>query len=137
MQCQDYQSFHNWKWNSLQGPFMNISGVILQRAKIYFLASVVFRFRDFSNTIFLKKWSNITVSITPDWKIFSWVFVKMWSMKVEVLLVILIVQSIIWLRPYIEQNYLCLFISGNKSLSIFWFHLAYWEHICLERVNLY
>ena len=38
----------------------------------------------------------------------------MWSIKVEVLLVILVGQSINWLRPYIEQNSLYLFISGNK-----------------------
>ena len=107
------------KWNSLQGPFMHVSGVIFQRAKSYFLVSVVFCFRDFSSAIYQRViWFR---SINYAWlrEIFSWVFVKMWSIKVEVLQVILVGQSINWLRPYIEQNSLYLFISGNKSLDFF------------------
>ena len=55
--------------------------------------------------------------ITPEWEIFSWAFVKMWSIKVEVLLVILVGRSVNWVRRYIEQNSLYLFISGSKFLS--------------------
>ena len=55
----------------------------------------------------------------PDWEMFFWVFVKMWSIKVEVVLIALVGQSINWLRRYIEQNSLYLFISGNKFLSSF------------------
>ena len=106
------------KWNSLQGPFIHIRRVIFQRAKSYFLVSVVFRFRDFSSAIYQRVIWYRSINYA-DWEIFSWVFVKMWSIKVEVLLVIMVGQSINWLRPYIEQNSLYLFISGNKFLLSF------------------
>ena len=48
----------------------------------------------------------------------EYIFVKMWSVKVEVLQIILVGQPINWLSPYVTQNYLYLLISGNKSLSI-------------------
>ena len=44
--------FINREWNSLQGLFIHIRRVILQRAKSYFLVSVVFCFRDFSSAIY-------------------------------------------------------------------------------------
>ena len=61
----------------------------------------------------------------------------MWSIKVEVLLVILVGQSISWLRPYIEQNSLYLLILGNNFLSRFLISFDLLKCICLERVNLY
>ena len=104
------------KWNSLQGLFIQISRVILQRGKSYFLVSVVFRFRYSSSTINQRVIWYHSLIINCTW---LRVFVKILLIKLEVIHIILVAQSVNWLRPYIEQNSLYIFKSGNKSLSIF------------------
>ena len=106
------------KWNSLQGPFIHIKQVTFQRAKSYFLVSVVFCFQDFSSTIYQRVIWYRSINYAC-WEIFSWVFVKMWSIKVEVLLVILVGESINWLRPYIKQNSFYLFIQATNFYWVF------------------
>ena len=44
-------------------------------------------------------------------------FVKIWSVRVEVLQVILVGQFINCLRPYIEQNSLYFLIAGENSFK--------------------
>ena len=67
-------------------------------------------------------WSDIVILITPDWEMLSCEFVKIWSIRVEVLQVILVGEFINCLKPYIEQNSLHFIISGEKSLKWFYFY---------------
>ena len=57
---------------------------------------------------------------TPDCEIFSIEFVKMWSIKVDVSSVILVGESINWVKPCKEQVSLCNLARGCLPfMSIF------------------
>lgn len=76
---------------------------------------------------YMIEWFDIEVSITPDCKKFFCVFVKIWSLRVEVLQGTLVGQFINWWGPYSEQisfyffilSFLVLFVFLNKHLSLF------------------
>ena len=112
MLCQDYQS-------SLQGLFRDISLVSGKLARFVFL---YFAFR-----IFLVKYIilsfDIAVLVTPNWEMLSRTFVNIWSIRVEVLQVILVGLFINCLRPCIEQNSVYFLISSKKSFQ--WFFILW------------
>ena len=120
MRCQDYESFYDleMKLSPRSVYRYQLSNFSVSGKLVSCVCCIFFR-------IFLVQyiilWSDIAVLIRPDWEMLFSEFVKIWSVNVEVLQVILVLQLINCLKSYIEQNSLCFLISREKSLQ--WFLL--------------
>ena len=80
-------------WSSLQGLFIDINWVTFSERKVSSLCLFYFAFRIFL-VQYIILWSDIATLITPGWERLSCAFVKIWSIRVDVLQVILIRQLI-------------------------------------------
>ena len=98
-----------------------ITQASLLRKSLYAMSGIG-SYHNFVFRIFLLQyiilWSDIAVLITPGWEMLSCAFVKIWSIRVEVLQVILVGQFINCLKPYIEQNSLQFFNFGRKVFKM-------------------
>ena len=109
-----------WKWNSLQCLSLyrhQLSNFSKDEKLILYVCCISF-FRIFL-VLYIIVLVAVTVLITSYWQILSWVYIKIWSIKVEVLQVILVGQFVNLLRPYIEQNTLYFFISAKNLDRVF------------------
>ena len=118
------------KRNSLQGLFIYITQVIFLKTKSYCLVSGLFRFWNFSSSIYQGVIWHCSINFARLGNILS-VFVKMCSIKVDVLQVILVDNLTIG-SGHTLSEILCIFLF--LATNLYWFlsfHLAYWERICL------
>ena len=111
--------FITWKESSFQDLFIDIDWVFFVVTKK--LIPFVFGILLFEIFVvqYMIEWFDIEVSITPDCKKFFCVFVKIWSLRVEVLQGTLVGQFINWWGPYSEQISFYFFILSFLVLFVF------------------
>ena len=94
-------------------------------------------FPTYSRQIFSQSYRfiyGIVLSIISDCKMHYCVFVKIWSLRVQLLRVVLIGQLISCLNPYVEQTLVYFLMSVENSLCNFEECISFWSRLKPRRI---